>query len=46
MKSKYFLKLNDYVGLPKLTDFKIIEEDIDDKLSEGGKFSVELLILF
>ena len=44
MKTKYFLKLNDYDGLPKLTDFKLTEEDIDVELSREGE-SIDINVL-
>ena len=37
MKTKYFLKVNEFVGWPKLADFKLIEEDIDENLGEEGE---------
>ena len=37
MKTKYYLKVNEYVGLPKLNDFKLIEEDLNDELNADGK---------
>ncbi|XP_002129777.2 prostaglandin reductase 1-like [Ciona intestinalis] len=35
VRSKYFTKTQEFDGMPKLTDFKIIDEDVDDNLKEG-----------
>ena len=37
MKTKYFTKTQEYEGAPKLSDFKIIEEDIDENIGDGGE---------
>ena len=37
MKTKYFVKAKEFVGLPTSDDFKLIEEEIDENLQEGGK---------
>ena len=37
MKTKYLTKTKAFEGLPKLSDFKIVEEDIEENLADGGK---------
>ena len=37
MKTKYYIKTRDLTGTPQLSDFKIIEENIDENLSDEGK---------
>ena len=37
MKTKYFTKTREYDGPPKLSDFKIVEENIDENIGNGGK---------
>jgi len=39
VKSRYFVKVKDFEGLPKLSDFKLVESDIDENLEDGGKAS-------
>ncbi|CAK8689398.1 unnamed protein product [Clavelina lepadiformis] len=35
MKTKYITKTKELEGLPKASDFKIVEEDIDENLTDG-----------
>ncbi|CAK8689401.1 unnamed protein product [Clavelina lepadiformis] len=35
MKTKYLTKAKELEGLPKVSDFKIVEEDIDENLTDG-----------
>ena len=37
MKTKYFVKAKEFVGLPTSDDFKVIVGEIDENLQEGGK---------
>ena len=36
MKTRFFTKTQEYEGAPKLSDFKIVEKDIDENIEDGG----------
>lgn len=36
VKSRSIHKVKNHEGLPKLTDFKLVEMEIDEKLENGG----------
>lgn len=40
MKTKYLTKSQEFDGLPKVEDFKCVEEDIDDSIGDGGNNSL------
>ena len=42
MKTKYFTKCQEFDVVPKVDDFKCVEEEIDEKLEDGGKLLCNL----
>jgi NADPH-dependent curcumin reductase CurA len=42
-KAKVFIYAKKCVGEPKLTDFKLIEEELDDPIESNGEFIAEAL---
>ena len=43
MKTRFFTKTQEYEGAPKLSDFKIVEEDIDENIEDGGALIIGTL---
>lgn len=41
MKTKYFTKVREFDGLPKVEDFKCVEEEIDETIGNDGKLNVQ-----
>lgn len=46
MLAKKFVLVKPFEGLPKLTDFKIVEETLPAELQDGGIWSIERSIEF
>lgn len=46
VKSRSIHKIKEYEGLPKLTDFKSVETEIDEKLENGGQLIFSCLALY
>ena len=46
MKTRFFTKTKEYEGAPKLSDFKIVEEDIDENIEDGGELVYAFMELF
>lgn len=36
VKTQAIKKVSEYSGLPKLTDFKFVEEEVSETLQDGG----------
>lgn len=44
MKTKYFIKAKEFSGFPTLDNFKLIEENVDENLQDGGKHDLTFFL--